>query len=931
MANLADAVNEPRIELLEYQVDSWDECTNSEKEVYVRTTEEACRLICNVIAPNDGGQLFQNVQQNRHGNYDNDVGLQALVSAYKNAPSKPLKTQILSIYANRYSIRELKAMHEPFERLSDRQIRKARLHITAQGPGTPTIKKTQHRVRIDKAQLDHFLEFTTRPYFYQDVAYGSRTIKLDSGEELPMPNVVRTVARCTIIHQYLEFCMETEFEPMSRSTMWRVLEVQEASQRKSLQGLDNTAADGADGFEALLKIVDNLEEVGSNTEWCSLTRKKLHAGKLYLKTNYRAHCQNDSSQCPDHCRPFALSDPEDSDYKTVCDHTHDLACTDCESLADAVQDVQSEIRNNSSRLGKEKEEDLQYDANAATKNIFDWKAHVLRAQNQEESKHVILKSLGEEEVLIIVDWAMKFTAMKFREKQAEWYGKKGMNWHISSSILKEGQKMQITSHAHLFNNCRQDWYAVLSILESLLVIIKTSHTGITKAYLRSDEAGCYHNSQLIASLQHLAKRHGIQIVRYDHSEPQYGKDVCDRILCPMKAAIRRYCKEGHDIVSAKEMHNALKQRPVEGTTAAVCGIQEQNISLQINKIPNYSSLHSFEFTPDGLRVWKAYNVGVGKVIPWDTIITHPQGATHMAVDVPFFSMKPREIKEISKSRAVEVGEDCKHECPDPKCREEFDSRAELELHLTVIGHHMPVCPVKESLYDNLRRDWVQRFQSVSLSAQPVPLASYRETGTDTSPISDSRTMGWALHKNRGCGTRFSSKVREYLERKFEIGQATGRKEDPAQVAKDMRTACTTEGVRKFKRTEWLSKTQIQSFFSRKAAQRKQAHSQDLKNDSDSVGEQDGSTEEYAQIADEEQLRETSEAVLAVIGITHPVMYDVYDLCTMKAEQKLASFKVKMLREICSYFELPYNYKDTKSVLIGKVTGMISDCSCRSNK
>ncbi|KAK3747366.1 hypothetical protein QZH41_005267 [Actinostola sp. cb2023] len=225
-------------------------------------------------------------------------------------------------------------MYEPFERLSDRQIRKARLH----------------KVRIDKAQLDHFLQFTSRPYFYQDVAYGSRTIKLDSGEEFSMPNVVRTVARCTIIPQYLEFCMETEFEPVSRSTMWRVLEVQEGSQRKSLQGLDNTAADGADGYEALLKIVDNLEEVGSSTEWCSLTRKKLHAGKLYLTTNYRAHCQDDSNQCPDHCRPFALSDPEDSDYKTVCDHTHDLACTDCESLADAVQDVQPEIRNNSSRL-----------------------------------------------------------------------------------------------------------------------------------------------------------------------------------------------------------------------------------------------------------------------------------------------------------------------------------------------------------------------------------------------------------------------------------------------------------------------------------------------------------------------------------------------------------------------------------------------------
>ena len=31
--------------------------------------------------------------------------------------------------------------------------------------------------------------------------------------------------------------------------------------------------------------------------------------------------------------------------------------------------------------------------------------------------------------------------------------------------------------------------------------------------------------------------------RYDFSEPQSGKDVCDRIISPMKGAIRRYCNE----------------------------------------------------------------------------------------------------------------------------------------------------------------------------------------------------------------------------------------------------------------------------------------------------------------------------------------------------------------------------------------------------
>ena len=89
-------------------------------------------------------------------------------------------------------------------------------------------------------------------------------------------------------------------------------------------------------------------------------------------------------------------------------------------------------------------------------------------------------------------------------------------------------------------------------------------------------------------------------MRYDYSEPQYGKDMCDRILCPMKAAVRRYCNEGHDIVTAQDMQIALKDRPVRGTTAAVFSLTEESRTLKIKKIPNYSSLHNFEFTPDGL-------------------------------------------------------------------------------------------------------------------------------------------------------------------------------------------------------------------------------------------------------------------------------------------------------------------------------------------
>ena len=122
---------------------------------------------------------------------------------------------------------------------------------------------------------------------------------------------------------------------------------------------------------------------------------------------------------------------------------------------------------------------------------------------------------------------------------------------------------------HIFNSCKQDWYTVTSILEYLLCTISEKNPEITKAVLRSDEAGCYHNNLLLAAIHDVSKRGKIKISTYHFSEPQYGKDICDRILCPLKSTIRRYCNEGNDILSATDMREALQKRPVKGITASV--------------------------------------------------------------------------------------------------------------------------------------------------------------------------------------------------------------------------------------------------------------------------------------------------------------------------------------------------------------------------
>ena len=91
------------------------------------------------------------------------------------------------------------------------------------------------------------MEFKNRPYFDQDFSYGSKILVLEGGDRIEIPNVVMTVTRFTMIEQYIKYCKENCHEPLSRSTLFEILEVREASQLKSLQGLDNTVADGAAG------------------------------------------------------------------------------------------------------------------------------------------------------------------------------------------------------------------------------------------------------------------------------------------------------------------------------------------------------------------------------------------------------------------------------------------------------------------------------------------------------------------------------------------------------------------------------------------------------------------------------------------------------------------------------------------------------------
>ena len=73
-------------------------------------------------------------------------------------------------------------------------------------------------------------------------------------------------------------------------------------------------------------------------------------------------------------------------------------------------------------------------------------------------------------------------------------------------------------------------------------------------------------------------------------------------------------------------------------------------------------------------------------------------------------------------------------------------------------------------------------------------------------------MGWVLVKPRAGPSIFTDKVKKCLTVKCDLGEQTGRKEDPLQVSNHMRKAKDAQNKRLFTREEWLTKSEVQGFF-----------------------------------------------------------------------------------------------------------------------
>lgn len=154
----------------------------------------------------------------------------------------------------------------------------------------------KNRLDIDKCK--HFLTWLYESGSLGDLAYGTTKVCYSSGVKSHIPKPILTGLRTHAIANYLDFCNHTNTKTLSRTSLFKVLNLLKPSQRHSLAGLDTHMVAGTEGLEVLCeKLFENDKDILAD----------LSNVQRYLKGSFVSNCSQ-KSKAASHCFWFIGSE-----------------------------------------------------------------------------------------------------------------------------------------------------------------------------------------------------------------------------------------------------------------------------------------------------------------------------------------------------------------------------------------------------------------------------------------------------------------------------------------------------------------------------------------------------------------------------------------------------------------------------------------------
>jgi len=580
------------------------------KHHYESIMQEFSSFICEAMAPGQGEDLSKLFKNNVNDDIEEqnklDPSIQCIVEAYNSAPTNKWKLFLLSTVSNQFSREKLQKIFNCTRYKIDesRYIRHQNEQFNLMN------QNVIRRERLEKHQLEFFFDFLFSSGLIQDVAHGTTFVRFDRGDEILIPYVVRTMMKSHIFQLYQRHCVQTSYDqPLSRSTVLRVLDACKMREKKTMCGLDSFSVDGNTGFDTLQRLVKELR-IEDAEEKNLLQLIKL--SRNYLKFEYGQNVSKDDTNCATHCRIFALSHPLEKKLKRSCKHSkHSMSCIKCNSLLALfcrIEELMATIPSSQSK------DELEVDLSTAKTDILSWMFHIIRGVQQDESKQFVMSQLDSKSGLLLSDWAMKVLPQSHREKMDEWFGKKGISLHVDVLYFRDTNHiLRKMTYFTAIDRCLQDMSSVLCVFAYVIDQIKRDLPNLTNLYTRSDNAGCYAGASVIIARKIICDGADICLKRTDFSEPQRGKDQADRDIAVAKSCLKAYTNRGGNLINATSIKEALDESfgKLCGSKTSVIALNEAKCVLPKIKIEGITKYHSVAFNDKSVTFWQYFDIGTG--------------------------------------------------------------------------------------------------------------------------------------------------------------------------------------------------------------------------------------------------------------------------------------------------------------------------------
>ena len=288
---------------------------------------------------------------------------------------------------------------------------------------------------------------------------------------------------------------------------------------------------------------------------------------------------------------------------------------------------------------------------------------------------------------------------------------------------------------HIFKACSQDSNAVLAVMADMIQQLKSIMPSLTTVYYRQDNAGCYHCGHVIISSSKLGQKEGIVLKRLDFSDPQGGKGACDRKAATIKSHMRVFLNSGNDIETPEQMFKAMVSiGGVRSLNATLCE-PFTSVETPAFKIDGVSLLSNIEYSPEGIRVWRAYGIGLGKIVYQQQSSGQGSGALPALVVAQvhrsnFSSIKGRTASAKpsgdEKESTGSGGEDASTNlfaCPEDGCIKRFIRHCSVLRHLDYGKHQYTL--EHETLYEKAAVQYAEQLEGQGATMVPVVKCPYQ--------------------------------------------------------------------------------------------------------------------------------------------------------------------------------------------------------------